>query len=92
MNKRTVLIFELALGRLCTSVRRRHPAMAPAYEAPKIPASETTLPRVVWQKWMVHGEDVALVRPYVLTSERVGGRGRLWSNECAGCESTEVSW
>ncbi|WFB09832.1 hypothetical protein LRS74_24375 [Streptomyces sp. LX-29] len=90
MNKRTVLIFESVLGRLHTLVRRRSPA--PALVPLKAPASATTLPCVVWRPWMVNGEGVALVRPYVLSSEHVDGRGRLGVNECAGCESTEVSW
>ncbi|WFB06842.1 hypothetical protein LRS74_07145 [Streptomyces sp. LX-29] len=90
MNKRTVLIFESVLGRLRTLVRRRSPA--PVAQAPKAPASATTLPRVVWRPWRGNGAGVALVRPYVLSSEQAGGRGRLGVNECAGCESAEVSW
>ncbi|TVL89976.1 hypothetical protein CD790_24610 [Streptomyces sp. SAJ15] len=82
-----MLIFESVLGRLRTSVRRRGPA--PVAQAP---ASAAALPRVVWRPLKVKGADVALARAYVLSSEHVDGRGRLGVNECAGCQSTEVSW
>ncbi|MFF2808706.1 hypothetical protein ACFVT2_16320 [Streptomyces sp. NPDC058000] len=84
MRKHSAWIFELLLDLLFPARGRHRSADAPpAAECPDTPT--LTIPRVPAEQRLLRGEDVALLRPYILTPEerqerrlQRGRRRSLW--------------
>ncbi|SHN30732.1 hypothetical protein [Streptomyces yunnanensis] len=68
MRKHSVWIFELLLRALLPARGRHRSADAPP--TPEHPDTPTpAIPRVPAEQWLLRGEDVAFLRPYILTPE-----------------------